>query len=180
MRKFSDYGIAPIKCETKMGGTEVKDWLYRVNGILYQHKMDYVCPALLKRMKEELRAALIGLYNTKVPPIAQRKKDEILQKGKAHFRKIQELERNFKWESADADDIQKVLRYKVAAYLKEKPTMNQAKAVALLQECNLVYEDYYTDASNQIALDQVSTGSFKSVQKELREYIGSSLGINLT
>ena len=58
--------------------------------------------------------------------------------------------------------------------------MNQAKAVALLQECNLVYEDYYTDASNQIALDQVSTGSFKSVQKELKEYIGSSLGINLT
>ena len=100
MRKFNDYGIAPIKCETKMGGTEVKDWLYRVNDILYQHKMDYVCPALLKRVKEELRAALIGLYNTKVSPIAQKKKDEILQKGKAHFQTIREIERNFKWESA--------------------------------------------------------------------------------
>ena len=177
MKKFNDYGIAPIKCETKMGGTEVKDWLYRVNDILYQHKMDYVCPALLKRMKEELRAALMGLYNTKVPPIAQKKKDEILQKGKAYYQKLQELERSFKWESADADDIQKVLRYRVAAYLKEKPNLTPIKAVSFLKGCNQVYEEYYTDASNHIALDHVSTGSFKSVQKELREYIGSSLGI---
>ena len=127
MKKFSDYGIAPIKCETKMGGTEVKDWLYKINDILYHHKMDYVCPALLNRVKGELRAALVGLYNTKVPPIAQKKKDEILQKGKAHYQKMQDLERSFKWEDADADDIQKVLRYRVAAYLKEKPNLTRPK-----------------------------------------------------
>ena len=177
MKKFNDYGIAPIKCETKMGGTEVKEWLYRVNDILYQHKMDYVCPALLKRMKEELRVALIGLYNTKVPPIAQRKKEEILQKGKAHFHKMQELERNFKWESADADDIQKVLRYRVAAYLKEKPNLTPTKAVSFLKGSNQVLEDYYTEASHHIALDQVSMGTFLSMQKELKEYINASLGI---
>ena len=177
MRKFSDYGIAPIKCETKMGGAEVKEEFHKVNDILYHHKMDYVCPSLLKRMRGELRIALTRLHDKKVPPIAQKKKDEILQKGKAYFQKMQELERGFKWEQADAEDIQKVLRYKVANYLKEKPTLNPEKAVALLKECNQVYEDYYTDASNHIALDQVSTGSFKSVQKELKEYINFSLGI---
>ena len=105
MKKFGDYNIAPIKCETKMGGTSVKDGLYKVNGVLYPHKYDYLCPALLKRTRGELRTALIALYNTRVPPIAQKKKDEILQKGKAHFLKIRELERDFKWMPADAADI---------------------------------------------------------------------------
>lgn len=177
MKKFNDYGIAPIKCETKMGGAEVKDEFRKVNDILYHHKMDYVCPSLLKRMKGELRIALIELHDKKVPPIAQKKKDEILQKGKAYYQKMQELERDFKWEQTDAEDIQKVLRYRVAQFLKEKPDLTPTKAVSFLNGCNQVYEDYYTDASNHIALDQVSTGSFKSVQKELKEYITSSLEI---
>ena len=41
MKRFGDYGIAPIKCETRMGGADVKDWLYRINNILYPHKYDY-------------------------------------------------------------------------------------------------------------------------------------------
>ena len=177
MKKFSDYGIAPIKCETKMGGTEVKDGLYKVNDILYHHKMDYVCPALLQRVKGELREALIRLYDTQVPPIAQRKKDEILRKGKAFFQKMKELERNFKWEQTDAEDIQKVLRYRVSLYLKEKPSLTPTKAAAFLKGCNQVFDDYFTEASNYIALDQVSTSSFKSMQKELKSFICSSLGI---
>ena len=171
MKQFSDYGIVPIKCETKMGGTEVKDELYKVNDILYHHKMDYVCPTLLKRVRGELRVALISLNNKKVPPIAQRKKEEILQKGKAYFQQMKELEQSFIWEQTDADDIQRVLRFRVASYLKEKPSLTPTKAMKLLKESNQVYEDYYTEASHHIALDQVSTGTFKSMQKELQDFI---------
>lgn len=180
MKKFDDYHIAPIKCETKMGGTSVKDGLYKVNGILYQHKLDYLCPALLERLGGELRTALIDLYKTGVPPIAQKKKDEILQKGKAYYLKMKELERDFKWMPADAADIQKVLRYRVSAYLKQKPDLTLSKAVELLKENEQVYNDYYKAASQHIDLECVSTGSFKSMQKELQAFISSSLGISLT
>ena len=180
MKKFDDYHIAPIKCETKMGGTSVMDWLYKVNGVLYPHKFDYLCPALLKRMGGELRTALIGLYYKKVPPIAQKKKDEILQKGKVYYLKMKELERDFKWEPADAADIQKVLRYRVSAYLKQKPDLNMSKAIGLLKENEQVYNDYYKDASQYIDLNEVSTDTFKSMQKELQAFISSSLGISLT
>ena len=180
MKKFGDYNIAPIKCETKMGGTSVKDGLYKINGVLYPHKYDYLCPALLKRTRGELRTALIALYNTRVPPIAQKKKDEILQKGKAHFLKIRELERDFKWMPADAADIQKVLRYRVAEYLKQKPTLTLSKAVEILNENERVYNDYYKDASQFIDLKGVSTDTFKSMQKELQAIISSLLGIRLT
>ena len=177
MKKFGDYGFAPIHCETKMGGAEVKNWLYKVNGVLYPHKFDYVCPALLKRTKEDLRVALIDFYNAKVPSIAQKKKEEILQKGKVFYLKMKELENNFKWEPADAEDVQKVLRYWVAAYLKLKPKMTMKDAVALLQSSKQAYADYYEDASKYIALDQVSTETFKSMQNELTCYVHQSLGI---
>ena len=177
MKKFEDYNIAPIKCETKTGGPSVKDGLYKVNGVLYPHKRDYICPALLKRMKGKLREALIELYNTAVPPLANKKKREILQKGKTHFLKIRELEQNFKWEPSDAEDIQKVLRYRVSGYLKEKPTLTMGKAVQLFKENKQVFDDYYTDASQYIDLEEVSTDSFKSMQKELKNFVNSSLGM---
>lgn len=179
MKKFGDYNIEPIKCETKMGGTSVKEGLYKVNGVLYPHKLDYICPALLKRTREELRTELIKLYNTKVPPIAQKKKDEILQKGKSYFQKMKELEQNFRWVPADAADIQKVLRYRVSAYLKQKPDLTLSKAVALLKENQQAYDDYYTDASQHIDLHEVSTNTFKSMQKELESFVRSSLGLTL-
>ena len=177
MKKFNDYNIAPIKCETKVGGTSVKYGLYKVNGVLYPHKFDYICPALLKRTREELRAALIKLYNTKVPPIAQKKKDEILQKGKSYFQKMKELEQSFKWVPADAADIQKVLRYRVSAYIRLKPDLTPSKALALFKENQQVYDDYYTDASRYIDLYEVSTDTFKSMQKELESFVCSSLGL---
>ena len=179
MKKFDDYGIAPIKCETKMGGTSVKDGLYKLNGVLYPHKFDYLCPSLLKRMRGELRTALIDLHNTIVPPIALKKKEEILRKGKAYFLKMKELEQSFKWEPADAEDIQKVLRYRVSAFLKQKPTLTLSTAVALLKENQQVFDDYYTDASRFIDLHGVSTDSYKSMQKELKAFVSSSLGLTL-
>lgn len=177
MKRFGDYGIAPIKCETRMGGADVKDWLYRINNILYPHKYDYVCPALLKRMMSELRDVLIDLHETEVPPFAQQKKNEILHKGKAYYCQMKELERNFRWESADADEINKVLRYWVSQYVKSKKELTLEKAVELLKKMKQVYEDYYMDASKHLILDDVSTASFKSVQEELRVYINASLGI---
>ena len=177
MERFGDYGIAPIKCETRVGGTDVKDWLYKVNDILYRHKKDYVCPALLERMKEDLRVVLTDFYNTEVPPIAQRKKDEILQKGKAYYVKMTELERDFRWEPADAEDIHRVLRYWVSQYVNSKKELTLEKAVELLKKMKQVYEDYYMDASKNLILDDVSTASFKSVQDELGVYINASLGI---
>lgn len=179
MKKFGDYDIAPIKCETRTGGSIVKDELYKINDVLYPHKFDYLCPALLKRMRGELRTALIGLYNTKVPPIAQKKKDEILQKGKAYFQKMKELEMSFKWMPADAGDIQRVLRYRVSTYIKQKPDLTLSKAVELLKENQQVYDDYYTDASRHIDLHEVSTETFKSMQTELKSFISSSLGLTL-
>ena len=177
MKKFEDYDISPIKCENKMGGTSVKDKLYRINGVLYPHKLDYICPALLKRTREELRIALLDLYNTKVPPIAVKKKEEILQKGKSFFQKLKDIEQSFKWVPADAKDIQKILRYRVAAYIKQKPELTLPKAVALLKENQQVYDDYYTDASQHIDLYEVSTDTFRSMQKELKDFVSSSLGI---
>ena len=177
MKKLGDYGIAPIKCETRVGGADVKDWLYKVNDILYKHKEDYACPALLHRMRGDLRAVLVDFHNTEVPPIAQRKKDEILQKGKAYFQKMTELERSFRWESADADDIQRVLRFWVSKFVKEKPNLTLNKAVEMMKGTKQAYEDYYTDASRHISLDRVSTASFQSVQDELKEYIETFLGI---
>ena len=173
MKRFGDYDIAPIKCETRVGGTDVKDWLYKVNNILYRHKLDYVCPALLRRMKEDLRVVLTDFYNTEVPPIAQKKKDEILQKGKALFNKMKDLEKNFKWLPEDAEDIGKVLRYQVSAFVRRKPNLTLADAAKMMQEGCQVYEDYYTEASKHISLDQVSTASFNSVQEELQTFINS-------
>ena len=177
MRKFWEYNLAPIKCENKVGDAEVNVWLHKVNDVFFWHKYDYVCPALLTRMKGDLRTALIGLYNTNVPSIAQKKKTEILQKGKAYYQKMTELERDFKWDPADADDIQRVLRYWVSAYVKEKPNLTTETALRLLNKSKQAYADYYTDASKYIPLDQISTASFISVQQDLKDYIGSSLGI---
>lgn len=177
MMRFGDYGIAPIKCENRKGGADVQEWLYKVNDILYRHKFDYVCPALLKRMTEELRVVLLDLHNTEVPPVAQKKKDEILQKGKAYYCKMKHLEQNFKWMPEDADDISKVLRYHVSAFVKKKPDLTLEDAVKMMKESKQVYDDYYTDASTHISLDRVSTASFKSVQEELRAFINSSLGL---
>ena len=176
MRRFGEYNIAPIRCETKTGDESVKEGLYKVNGVLYPHKFDYVCPALLSRMRGELRGALVELYNTKVPTIAQKKKNEILQKGKAYFQTMKELERDFKWEPTDADDIQRVLHYWVAAYVKEKPNLTPEKAMEILKKSKQAYADYYVDASRHIPLDHISTASFVSVQQELKDYICSSLG----
>lgn len=175
MRKFWEYGLAPIKCDNKVGGTEVNSWLNKVNNVFFWHKYDYVCPALLTRMRGELRTALIGLNDTKVPSIAQKKKEEILQKGKAYFQKMKELERDFKWEPTDADDIQKVLRYQVAAYVKKKPNLTLEEAMKLRNKNRQAYADYYEDASRYIPLDHISTASFFSVQQELKDYISSSL-----
>ena len=90
---------------------------------------------------------------------------------------MKELERNFRWESADADEINKVLRYWVSQYVKSKKELTLEKAVELLKKMKQVYEDYYMDASKHLILDDVSTASFKSVQEELRVYINASLGI---
>ena len=177
MKKFSDYNIAPIKCENKMGTAELTEWLKKVNNVFYWHKYDYICPALLSRMKGDLRTALIGLYSTNVPSIAQKKKTEILQKGKALFQKMTELERNFKWQPTDADDIQRVLRYWVSAYVKEKPNLTPEKAIEILKKSKQAYADYYEDASRFIPLDHISTTSFGSVQQELKDYISSSMGL---
>ena len=59
MRKFWEYNLAPIKCENKVGDAEVNVWLHKVNDVFFWHKYDYVCPALLTRMKGDLRTALI-------------------------------------------------------------------------------------------------------------------------
>lgn len=177
MKKFGDYGIAPIRCETRIGGADVKEWLYKVNQILYLHKEDYVCPGLLHRMRKELRAVLIDLYGTEVPPVAQQKKEEILRKGKAYFQKMTDLERSFQWEPTDTEDIQRVLRFWVSKFVREKSSLTLEKAVEMLKRTNQVYEDYYESASKQISLDQVSTASFKSVQDELKGYINTSLGL---
>lgn len=177
MKKFGDYGIAPIRCETRVGGADVKEWLYKVNQILYLHKEDYVCPGLLHRMRKELRAVLIDLYGTEVPPVAQQKKDEILRKGKAYFQKMTDLERSFQWEPTDTEDIQRVLRFWVSKFVREKSSLTLEKAVELLKKMKQVYEDYYMDASKHLILDDVSTASFKSVQDELGVYINASLGI---
>ena len=177
MKKFWEYDLAPIKCENKVGDAEVNDWLYKVNNIFFFHKYDFVCPALLMRMREDLRAALIGLYNAKVPSIAQKKKTEILQKGKAHYQKMKELERDFRWAPTDADDIQQVLRYRVSAYVKEKPNLTPERALEMLNKNKQTYADFYTDASKHISLDHISTASFISVQQELKDYISSSLGL---
>ena len=80
---------------------------------------------------------------------------------------------------ADAEDIQKVLRYRVSAFLKQKPTLTLSKAVALLNENQQVFDDYYTDASRFIDLHGVSTDSYKSMQKELKAFVSSSLGLTL-
>ena len=177
MRKFGEYNLAPIKCENKVGDAKVTDWLHKVNNVFFFHKNDYVCPALLMRMREDLRAALIGLYSTNVPSIAQKKKMEILQKGKAYYQKMTELERDFKWEPTDADDIQRVLRYRVSAYVKEKPNLTPETALKMLNKNKQTYADFYTDASKHIPLDHISTASFFSVQQELKDYISSSLGL---
>ena len=177
MKKFWEYNLAPIKCENKVGDAEVKDWLCKVNNVFYWHKYDYVCPALLTRMRENLRAALLGLYNTKVPSIAQKKKTEILQKGKVYYQKMTELERDFKWDPTDADDIQRVLRYRVSAYVKEKPNLTPETALEMLNKNKQTYADFYEDASKHIPLDHISTASFTSVQQELTDYISSSLGL---
>ena len=100
-------------------------------------------------------------------------------KGKSYFQKMKELEQNFRWVPADAADIQKVLRYRVSAYLKQKPDLTLSKAVALLKENQQAYDDYYTDASQHIDLHEVSTNTFKSMQKELESFVRSSLGLTL-
>ena len=177
MQKFGDYGIAPIKCETRVGGADVKDWLFKVNDILYNHKEDYVCPALLHRMREDLRVVLIDFHNTEVPPIAQRKKDEILQKGKALYQKMTELEKTFVWNQADEDDIAKVLRYRVSIYLKEKPFLSVEKAVKMHKQSKQAYEDYYLGAKHHIELGRIPTGSFTSMLAELKTFINSALDL---
>ena len=88
-----------------------------------------------------------------------------------------ELERDFKWDPTDADDIQKVLRYWVSAYVKEKPQLTTEKALELLNKSKQAYADYFEDASRHIPLDHISTASFISVQQELKDYIGASLGL---
>ena len=118
-------------------------------------------------MKEDLRVVLTDFYNTEVPPIAQRKKDEILQTGKTYYNKMTELERDFRWEPIDAEDIQRVLRFWVARFVKEKPDLTLEKAVGMIKKTKQVYEDYYTDASRHISLERVSTTSFKSMQEAL-------------
>ena len=177
MEKFGDYGIAPIKCETRVGGADVKDWLYKVNDILYRHKLDYVCPALLKRMKEDLRVVLVDFYNTEVPPIAQSKKEEILRKGKALYNKMKDLEKTFVWNQADEEDIEKVLRYWVAQYVKEKPFLSVEKAVEMHRQSKQAYEDYYLGAKHHIELERISTGPFTSMLAELKTFINSALGL---
>ena len=150
MERFGDYGIAPIKCETRVGGADVKDWLYKVNDILYRHKLDYVCPALLKRMKEELRVVLTDFYNTEVPPIAQGKKDEILRKGKNIYKKMTDLEKTFVWNQADEEDIARVLRYWVSKYVKEKPFLSVETAIVMHKQSKQAYEDYYLERNTTL------------------------------
>lgn len=177
MERFGDYGIAPIRCETRIGGEEVKEWLYKINGILYPHKEDFVCPALLNRMRKDLREALIDFHNTEVPPIAQRKKEEILQKGKAMFNKMKDLEKTFVWNQADEEDITRVLRYWVSKYLKEKPFLTIEKAIQMHRQCKQAYEDYYLGAKHHIELDRIPTGPFTSMLTELKTFINSSLDL---
>ena len=177
MERFGDYGIAPIKCETRVGGADVKDWLYKVNDILYRHKQDYVCPALLKRMKEDLRVVLTDFYNTEVPPIAQGKKDEILQKGKNIYKKMTDLEKTFVWNQADEEDIARVLRYWVSKYVKEKPFLSIEKAIAMYKQSKQAYEDYYLGAKHHIELERIPTGPFSSMLAELKSFINSALDL---
>ena len=177
MERFGDYGIAPIKCEIRVGGADVKDWLYKVNDIFYRHKLDYVCPAMLKRMKEDLRDVLTDFYYTEVPPIAQKKKDEILQKGKALYNKMRDLENTFVWNQADEEDIARVLRYWVSKYVIEKPFLSVEGAVEMLKKSKQAYEDYYLVAKSHIDLGHVPTASFTSMMEELKAFINTSLGL---
>ena len=121
-------------------------------------------------MTSELREVLIDLHYTDVPPFAQQKKNEILLKGKAYYCQMKKLERNYRWEPADADDINNVLRYWVSQFVKSKKELTLEKAVELLKKMKQVYEDYYKDASKHLILDDVSTASFKSVQEELKGF----------
>ena len=73
----------------------------------------------------------------------------------------------------DAEDIGKVLRYYVSAFVRRKSNLTLADAAKMMQESSQAYEDYYTEASKHISLDQVSAASFNSVQEELQTVINS-------
>lgn len=80
MKKGTELGIRPIKCENKSGTDKLKAIHFRINEILYNNAGKWIDPTLANAIYTDLCALGVELDELDVPETARPKKKELLGK----------------------------------------------------------------------------------------------------
>lgn len=162
MKKGTEIGIRPIKCENKEGSDKLRDVHMRINAILYINAGKYIDPKLANTMYKDLCAIGVELDELEVPERAREKKKELLGK----LRTVCMALKDYRKQPMTADDVplmQKALGFFIHNYIeaKQKDDITPQQVLDLLVESRRLWDAYLPFA------ESLRTDTFIKVNTEL-------------
>ena len=113
-----------IKTKATATTDKLKAIQYEVNQIVYDNNKRYISPTMAERLKKQLVEYGKSLKELNVGDKYKAKKDEMLDQLRTLCKQLNEYVKTFQWEKADAEQVDRTMKYQLREYLKNKETLN--------------------------------------------------------
>lgn len=172
MKKGSELGISPIKCEAKEGTDKLKTLHFQINDILYKNKGKYIDQKLAYSLYTDLCALGVQLDELEVPERARAKKKELLGKLRSICMTLKDY-RKQPQTMEDVPQMQKAFGFFVHCYIEAKKNDNikPEEVLGMLVESRRLY-DAFLPFSEHLEL-----ATFIKVNGELLRWFESKYSI---
>ena len=172
LRKGTEIGIKPIKCEAKEGTDKLKDLHYRINDILYKNAGKYIDTKLANALYSDLCALGVELDELEVPERAREKKKELLGKLRTVCMSLKDY-RKVPMTAEDVPLMQKALNFFIHLYIEAKQNDNikPQEVLDLLVESRRLWDAYLP------FIESLRTDMFIKANTELVNWFDSKYSI---
>jgi hypothetical protein len=144
IKKLSEMGIAPIKCENKIGNDKLKELHYKVNQTIFFYSKKFINKAIKAKLMDIWSTVGLEIKNLDVPQSAKAKKEEILQKLRERFTLLLQYKTDLIEEKLNYGAMQ-TMKYQVSTYLYKKDhntLQTPEQIIELLNEFKTVASDW--------------------------------------
>lgn len=172
MKKGTELGVKPLKCENKEGTDKLKAVHFKINDILYNNAGKWIDPTLAETLYTDLCALGVELDELDVPERARAKKKELLSK----LRPICVTLKDYRKQPLTANDLpqmQATLNYFIHVYIEAKKNDNikPEEVLAMLIESRRLYNAFLP------FVEQLKTDTFIKINGELVRWFDAKFGI---
>lgn len=141
MKTFEALGISIIKCQNKQTCDSLKDLQYDMNKVLYPLTKRIASKKAINRLRNCLISKGKKITELSCPASAEAKKKEILNNVKSMCISLGEQLKIE--EDISQDEANKVFRYQIAQYIKQKAQdLSNEEILKLLEQNKEISEDY--------------------------------------